>query len=443
MSEKKIDAEVIQIEKADYLKKESKQIKTDKSNENIVVEFGGKEIHVIAPPYDLKKLAEFYENNTWHYRCVNIKAYVSVGSGYEIIPIKDKTSEKNKLKIESLTTNVNPHDTFAGVLVKGLIDYDSVGNAYLELVRNKKGDIVEIYHVPAYSVRIKSDGTGYVQVINGKTVEFKKFGDTDRPDLNELVHIKNYYPLSSYYGIPDFLPALGAINLTEYAEKFNLNFFNNNAMPSMAIITEGGKLSDEAKKTVKEFLTSKLKGVENAHKVLYVPTQGNVKVKFEKLMTEIKDYSFRSLRLDNRDEVISAHGVPPRLVGVMTAGQLGGASEAYGQLDIFKNVVINPRQNKIEFVLKKIFLSMGIDDWAIKFKELETNKDKKLTLDKKMDIATKLFDRKALGVNEIRSFLGLEPYPEEEAKAIDELNNINNILKQIEKAKKALEDEDY
>jgi phage portal protein BeeE len=57
--------------------------------------------------------------------------------------------------------------------------------------------------------------------------------------LNEVIHLKNYHPHSSYYGLPDFLPALRALVGNKKAGDFNITFFENNAVPQYAIIVKG------------------------------------------------------------------------------------------------------------------------------------------------------------------------------------------------------------
>jgi hypothetical protein len=89
-------------------------------------------------------------------------------------------------------------------------------------------------------------------------------------------------------------------------------------------------------------------------------------VRFEKLGLEVpKDASFDQLRSRCRDNIVSGHGVYPRLVGIVTAGQLGGGGEATGQLKTFQEITINPRQSMFEKKITPVFNSM--DEGAIEF----------------------------------------------------------------------------
>ena len=92
-----------------------------------------------------------------------------------------------------------------------------------------------------------------------------------------------------------------------------------------------------------------MKGAENAFRALMlsIPFE-NATVKFEKLMADFRDMPFDKLTQATREEILAAHGVPPRLVGIVTAGQLGGAGEADGQLRNFIATKVEPRTKFIE-----------------------------------------------------------------------------------------------
>jgi hypothetical protein len=57
-------------------------------------------------------------------------------------------------------------------------------------------------------------------------------------------------------------------------------------------------------------------------------------------------------------EIISCHGVPPRLAGIMIPGSLGGGGEASGELKIFLNTRIKPLQNIFGGQLDAFFMEV-------------------------------------------------------------------------------------
>lgn len=326
-------------------------------------------------PFNYSTLAELYTMNTWHQRCIDVKAILTAGLGWEIIKIKDDNNEE----YERLQKFLEDHSRYAGqTLVETLIDfqknYEIYGNAYLEVVRNNAGEIVEIYNMNAKNTRIAIEkGVKYaVQRDMSKTVKFAPFGARKRGE-NEYIHLKNTNPISDIYGIPEYVGAISAIVLDKSAVEFNIRRFDNNAIPDLAIIVTGGELTKESIDSIKDFWRANFKGLENVGKTLILEIQDpQGKIQVEKLFTELRDASFRYLRNDNRDEIISAHGVPPRLVGIVTPGALGGVGEAREQLRILEETILQPRRRRLEFIFNNMILKdLNIVNYGIRFNKID------------------------------------------------------------------------
>jgi hypothetical protein len=100
--------------------------------------------------------------------------------------------------------------------------------------------------------------------------------------------------------------------------------------------------------------------------------EGKVEVKIEPLAVDVKEASFTIYRKDNRDEVLSAHGVPPYRAGIAETGSLGG-STAEESTKIYRDSVINPRQADLEHLINTHVVWGGFEcyDWQFKFKEID------------------------------------------------------------------------
>ena len=165
--------------------------------------------------------------------------------------------------------------------------------------------------------------------------------------------------MSKYYGEPDYLTQLISIKTTKQADQYNSSFFDNGAKPGMIVSFENSTPSDEQKVAAKQFFGNSFKGVNNAHKSMLFWTgktkegESAAKINFERL-DQIEDMSWEGLKKINRDEIIAAHGVPPRLVGVVSAGQLGGGTELIDQLHSFVQTTLNPKIDLIEDFFARI-----------------------------------------------------------------------------------------
>jgi PBSX family phage portal protein len=381
------------------------------------------------PPYNLDALALFLEINTWHYRCVKAKAITTAGLGFDFVVPEgvENPKEENKEILKKFFNFPNPEMTWGEILENVLTDFEALGNGYFEIVRNRfgQGPPKEIYHIPAVTMRVRKDKKGFIQQRDNKLVYFRNFGsDPKHPDsydprdkdkplkerrlLNEVIHIKNYHPRSSYYGLPDFLPALRALVGNKKAGDFNINFFDNNAIPQYAIIVKGGELARGTRKRIEEYFRTHIKG--QAHKTLIlevVQEEGEkVDIEIKPLSVDIKDASFRMFRTDNAEEIRVAHGVPGRLIGLTEKGGLGGAGEGTSQQEIFKYHVIEPKQTRLEFRINNFLIKQGfgIHDWELKFKEIDVTDEGKVA-----EIVQKLVRLGVLTINEGRKMMLQKP----------------------------------
>jgi capsid portal protein len=215
---------------------------------------------------------------------------------------------------------------------------------------------------------------------------FKIF-DGERPTLlephtgnpmTEVLILRNYNVMGAKYGIPDWVPALKSMIGNDKVADYNISFFNNEAVPRFAVIVQGGKLDEETKKDIKGYFKKDLKGAQNAHKTLVLTTPKGTEVKLVPLAFEMKDGGFRYYRKDNRDEIISAHGVPPHRLQVYDSSNSGSiAPGLVFNLDkTYKYSIVAPHQQKLESILNRIVrLAFGIKDKQVRFNELDIGEE--------------------------------------------------------------------
>jgi len=323
---------------------------------------GGK----IPYPYVLETIKDIHE--PYHDRCIQLKALTTVGIGYEFL-----SGDSDDVTVD-LQPPSNPESTFDEILMQSALDLESTGNAYLEAVRATDKSVQELYWIPSETVWMKErkDGKhqGFTQQVGMQTKDFLPFGSKDADkDHHELIHIKIPSAESRYYGVPDWIGAIGPVILSNNTTEYNARFFANNATPDWAFIISGADLDEDQEQLVRDFIETNLKGVENSRKILFmnIPDE-NVKHSWDQISGQIQEGDFLKLRSSVRDDIVSAHGVPPRLVGIVVSGQLGGGSEAKEQLKIFREIVSNPRKKIWEAALNStLFLESGA---RIRFNEL-------------------------------------------------------------------------
>lgn len=369
---------------------ESKDGKTrsKKIEDDIITGYNAFE--VVLPPYNLDYLAKLYELSTPHKAAVDAKVSNIVGLGYDFIPtartkmkIDDYEGDKaeryqkklNKWKIElsEALDDMNADDSFKETLERVWKDYETMGNGYIEIGRTDGGQIGYIGHLPAATVRVRRQRDGFVQIIANKAVFFRNFGKDDAdpighdPNPNEVIHIKKYAPSSTFYGVPDIVAAKQAVAGNKFSGDFNLDYFENKAVPRHVIVLKGATINPRLAKNILEFFETGLKGKN--HRSLFIPLPGDTnekKVSFEIKPVEagIQDASFNNYRKENRAEILMAHRVPVNKVGLPEGVSLAVARDAD---KTFKEQVCGPEQYTLEKKINKVIRAIQGDQVIFDF----------------------------------------------------------------------------
>jgi HK97 family phage portal protein len=375
---------------------------------------------------------------------------------------------ENRKVLEDYFLNINPEESFVSINNKTDIDKESIGFSCWEVIRDAKQRIVEVYHMPAVTVRMMANNIGVCQIKNSgvgafgnfniemgsfnanSRVFFKKAGlpiimdsrngrvcgiidnpgpkqkvrwintdgeedDTVKIDekywANEVIIQRKYNPENFWYGMSDIVAALDACAGDKAAAEFQEQFFDNNAVPRMAVIFKGGGFDEEVEDEIQTFFEQDCKGHAHGTLVIEVPGEefddhGNKipasEIVFEKLAMEVTDASFRQYRKDNCEQIVTAHRVPGSLLPV--TGINFTKDTGVVDLEIFKSQVIRPVQSEREFIINKYIVSqsLGIDTWEFRFNEIDS-----LDELRKMQIYRGYIEANVMTLNEVRRELGL------------------------------------
>ena len=384
---------------------------------------------IVQPPYNLLYLAQLYDVSPYHHSAVNAKAANVVGLGYKFeetwattkkveeamdTPKKlDKIRsriEDSKVQLRDYLESMNSDDSFIENMKKIFIDLESTGNAYLEVGRTATGKIGYLGHIPTTTMRIRRHRDGFVQVVYNRYTFFRNFGDTETPDQigtdpqpNEVIHFKVFTPSNTYYGVPDVLSAKNAVAGDEFAQRFNLDYFENKAVPRYIITVKGARLTADSERKLLEFFQTGLKG--RNHRTLYIPLpsdgeQGRVEFKMDPVEAGVQDSSFKNYAVENRDRILIAHRVPVSKIGMPQGVSLANAKDAY---KTFKEQVCRPRQEELEHKINLIIREFT-DAFILRFNELAlTDEETQSRID------DRYLKDQVIVPNEVRARKGLAP----------------------------------
>jgi PBSX family phage portal protein len=348
---------------------------------------------VITPPWNLYELANYYDTSFANHAAIDAKVENIVGLGYDFEVSKrtmmsldahpnESAKEKAQKRIERMRVelrdwleSLNLDESFTEVMSKVMTDYESTGNGYLEIGRTVKGEIGYVGHIPSTTMRVRRLRDGYLQIIGNRIVYFRNFQATNPnpitadPRPNEIIHFKSYSPLNTFYGVPDIISAISALQGDMLASQYNIDYFTNKGVPRYVVTLKGAKLSEDAEDKMFRFLQTSLKG--SNHRTLYIPLPGDsdtnkVEFKMEAVETGTQEASFNEYRIRNRDDILVAHQVPLSKIG---GGDSAAIAAALAQDRTFKEQVARPRQDAMQKIINRL-IREKTDILEFKFNEL-------------------------------------------------------------------------
>jgi len=212
------------------------------------------------------------------------------------------------------------------------LDYILYGNAYMRVVNNRRGNLVRLDHLHARTIRRGREEDAYSQVLAGKTIDFAP---------GDVVHVKMYAPESSIYGLPEYLGALNSLLLNEQATLFRRKYYVNGAHMGFVLFTSGQDLSEEDIVHLKDKIAGS-KGVGN-FRSLYLHFDGEGDVKLIPVGDFAKD-DFERIKGISRDDIISAHRVPPQILAIVTDNRLPATGDLDKVAALYHANVVHPLQ---------------------------------------------------------------------------------------------------
>ena len=222
------------------------------------------------------------------------------------------------------------------------------GNAYSQIIRNGKGEIVALYPLMPDRMNVDRDENGrlyYEYVVydsdnaEGRTgTNGKQTGKVVKLSPSDVLHI----PGLGFDGLVGYSPiamAKNAIGMAIACEEYGAKFFANGAAPS-GVLEHPGTLKDPSR--VRESWQATFGGSSNANKVA-VLEEG---MKYSPISISPNEAQFLETRKFQIDEIARIFRVPPHMVG-----------------DLEKSSFSNIEQQSLEFV------KYTLDPWVTRWEQ--------------------------------------------------------------------------
>ena len=215
------------------------------------------------------------------------------------------------------------------------------GNAYAQVIRNGKGEIIALYPLMPDRMKVDRDEHGqlyYEYTVSTDDAPINGKQATVKLEPSDVLHI----PGLGFDGLVGYSPiamAKNTIGMAIACEEYGAKFFANGAQPS-GVLEHPGTLKDPAK--VRESWQSTFGGSRNANKVA-VLEEG---MKYTPISISPEQAQFLETRKFQVNEIARIFRVPPHMVG-----------------DLEKSSFSNIEQQSLEFV------KYTLDPWVCRWEQ--------------------------------------------------------------------------
>lgn len=360
----------------------------------------------IKPENDLKGLRALVKHSTILPQC--IRAYknniAGFGIGVRYVDDTDETPEKaaefEKASeiIELLNIEQDTKQVFEDIVEAR----ETYGIAYLEVIRNIAGEVVQIefirdtpsiektkplepyissiYYHHGKETERKKRYCKYRQDVGGKSVYFKEFGDPRIMDSRDGLYLKEGETLeleyqaneimdftigTEPYGEVRWIGQVLGVDGSRKAENLNNNYFENGRHTPLMIMIEGGTLTDDSFEKLKTYMND-IKGESGQHGFIILETEStDGRADFdetEKPKIEVKDLAsmlqkdelFQNYLDNNRRKVQSSFQLPDLYVGYTTDFNRATAQTAQ---EVTEEQVFQPERKSLAWAINNRLLN--------------------------------------------------------------------------------------
>ncbi len=311
-------------------------------------------------------LIDLYNNSSIHNTCVNAIVDGIVGEGL--------TADPEYVLNRANTTDESWNDVFKKVAQ----DYKLYGGFAMEVIWNKsRTRVAEVYHIDFSWLRAKEkDYRGRIPgyYISDEWNENYRYGTAPIDDMPYLpvfnpntnmeepkqIYVFNpYRPGQKYYPLPDYVGALRVIDLDTEVDNFHINNIMNGLAPSL-MVTTFTNANEEEREAIERMLQLQYSGTNNAGNLMYIDVDSPENApKVEPIPQNGADGYYTTINDMVTQKILTAHRITsPMILGIKTAGQLGGRDEMADAYLLLVNTVIRPYQQDILQVIEDLLQYM-------------------------------------------------------------------------------------
>lgn len=241
-------------------------------------------------------------------------------------------------------------------------DYLIYGGFAIQVIRNKVGDVRELYYVDFRNVRSskKNEVLYYSEdftkkyVRANKMIVYPKFIKENREIPSSILYVTN--EKSKTYPTPRYSGSLKACEIERSIDTYHLSSLENGFAGSYILNFLNGIPSDEQKYEIEKNVNEKFAGASNAGRILINFANGKDNATtLDKLDVEDFGAKYESLAKRSREQIFTAFRAQPILFGMMKENNGFSQDEYLQSFAIYNRTVVKTIADTIIDNLDKIF----------------------------------------------------------------------------------------
>jgi len=222
---------------------------------------------------------------------------------------------------------------------KFALDYLVFGNAFAELRRNSLGETLRLETSPAkFTRKGVADGAYWFAHDWKEAHEFaaNSVFHLIEPDINQEMYV-----------LPEYLSALNSAWLNEAATLFRRKYYQNGAHVGYILyMTDAAQSSSDVDRMRQAMRDTK--GIGNLRNLfMYAPNGKQDGIKILPLSEVATRDDFFNIKKASRDDLLSAHRVPPQMMGIIPDNS-GGFGDAVKAVQVFVRNELTPLQERMK-----------------------------------------------------------------------------------------------
>ena len=270
---------------------------------------------------------EGYKKNVIAFRCISL-----IARGVSSLPWFTRVNDKEVDKHALTKLMAQPNPTQGGaIFVEALMSYWLIsGNSYTRAIGPDTGPPTELWNLRPDLTRVVGVngipvGYAYRTAAGERMFPF----DMSKVKNSEILHVKSFNPLDSFYGMSRLEAAAAAIDQHNAAGDWNYSLLRNGASPS-GIMTYTAKegmpsmLSPSEYDQIAEQIQEGHKGPKRAGKMMFL----NGNLAYQQTSLSPKDMDFLNAKNTSARDVAAAYNIPPMMVGIVGDATFANYAEA-------------------------------------------------------------------------------------------------------------------